>query len=143
MRLPHLRKAGITHILNVGEAPSVIRPEDGPFVDVAWLPIEDLQRIPDVLALKGIGELHRMVCSENSNVYVHCIAGWNRSPTVVWLYLIACGMEPARASELITAGNMDAIPGHKLLIDDALVSMIQQYGQRFLPHPRPIALEPA
>ena len=142
-RLPDLRSAGITHILNVGEAPNLLRVEDGPFVEIAWCPVDDLERIPDEVAQTCINTLHRMACCDGSKIYIHCIAGWNRSPTVLWLYLVACGLESSAAKELICGRNLDAIPGHSHLVDVELVKLIQEHGKGFQPHPRPIVLEAA
>src|SRR5438045_1136414 len=71
----HLRKAGITHLLNVGESPSVLHARDG-FEGVLWQPIADLERIPDEQALGCLDALHRLVLKPDSKVYVHCVAGW-------------------------------------------------------------------
>jgi protein-tyrosine phosphatase len=140
-RKPSLTAAHITHILNVGEAPNVLSIADGPFRDVIWHPIEDLERIPEHVAVECIESLHRMVLEVDARVYVHCIAGLNRSPTVVWLYLVACGIPPEEAKLLIEKRAPDAIAGHSKLVDAELVRAIQEIGyRRFLPHPRPIAL---
>jgi hypothetical protein len=141
-RLPALTSTGITHILNVGEAPSVLSAADGPFYEVAWRAVVDLERIPDVLAFDCLSTLHRMVSKPEAKVYVHCVAGWNRSPTIVWLYLVACGIVPAEARRIIELGSPDAIPAHSRLVDAALVQTVQRFGARtFLPHPQPLALE--
>jgi Swiss Army Knife protein, DSP-PTPase phosphatase domain len=143
-REPDLVAAGITHLLNVGEAPGVLTPRVGGFREVAWCPIVDLERIPDETAEDCLATLHRMVCEVQAHVYVHCIAGWNRSPTVVWLYLIACGRSPDEAKQLIEQAARDAIPGHSKLVDTALVEMVRRLGsESFLPHPRCEALESA
>jgi hypothetical protein len=141
-RQPVLVASNVTHILNVGEAPSVLSARDGPFHEVAWHPIADLERVPDELALACLATLHRMVCQPDARVYIHCIAGQNRSPTVLWLYLVACGAQDDRAKEVIEAAACDAIPGHGRLVDAALVELVRRFGGRsFLPHPRPEALE--
>ena len=136
--------AGVTHLLNVGEAPSVLGADDGPFREVAWHPITDLERIPDAAALASLETLHRMICEPDAHIYVHCIAGWNRSPTVVWLYLVACGLPPAHARALVETRAPDAVAGHPKLVDTELIEIVRLFGRReFLPHPRPEALEPA
>jgi len=141
-RAPTLSGAGVTHLLNVGEAPSVLTMADGPFREVAWHRIADLERIPDAEALACLQTLHRMVCQPEARVYVHCIAGWNRSPTIVWLYLVACGMSPSDARRVIEALAPDAIPAHSRLLDGALIEAVRTFGaETFLPHPRLEALE--
>jgi protein-tyrosine phosphatase len=134
-QLPHLREVRTTHILNVGEGPSVLTLADGPFSEIVWYPIVDLERIDEKTATDAIDTLHRMVIVPESRTYIHCVAGMNRSPTVLWLYFLACGMEPTRAKELINAKNADAIPGHARLVDDQLVVHIRVHGKRFLSHP--------
>lgn len=142
-RRPALVEAGITHLLNVGEAPSVLGAADGPFREVAWHPIVDLERIPDDRASACLITLHRMACEPRARVYVHCIAGQNRSPTVLWLYLVACGLRPDAARGIIETRAWDAVAGHARLIDAALVESVQRLGSRsFVPHPRPEAIEP-
>lgn len=78
-------------------------PDDGEFQEIAWHPIEDLVRIPEHRAEVCLAALHRMICIPDTKVYVHCIAGWNRSPTVVWLYLVACGVPEREAKQFIEA----------------------------------------
>jgi protein-tyrosine phosphatase len=139
-RRPALRARRITHILNVAEFPSLLS-ADTELQEVNWIPITDLQRIPENTALQCLDTLHRMICEPESRVYVHCVAGLNRSPTIVWLYLIGCGLEPEAAKELIVRSAYDAVPGHARLIDSLLVENMRQHGGRFFrPHPRPNAL---
>ncbi len=142
-RLTDLRGAAITHIVNVGESPSQLTEADGPFRKVLWVPVEDLVIIPTDAAIRCVDAVHRCVCDGDTNVYVHCVAGWNRSPTVLWLYLVACGIEPATAKSWIASASYDAVPAHPRLIDETLVRAICRYGENeFRPHPRPTALEP-
>jgi protein-tyrosine phosphatase len=123
------RADGVTHILNVGEAPNVLSAGPGGFREVAWHPVEDLARIPDEAAIAGIEALHRMLGESDSKVYVHCIAGQNRSPTVLWLFLVACGLDPAAAKRLIGERNMDAVPGHSRLVDEELIRRVVLLGR--------------
>lgn len=128
--------------MNVGESPSQLTEAGDLFRKVLWLPIEDLVIIPTAAAIRCVDAVHRCVCDGDSNVYVHCVAGWNRSPTVLWLYLVACGIEPSTAKSWIASTSYDAVPAHPRLIDDALVAAICRYGEdEFRPHPRPTALE--
>jgi hypothetical protein len=134
---------GITHILNVGEAPSVLTTVSGPFQEVAWHPIVDLERVPDEAAVAILAKLHAMVCQPNASVYVHCMAGWNRSPTIVWLYLVACGMDQEEAKRVVTRHAWDAVPGHPRMVDAGLIASVVQFGKAMLlPHRRPESIEP-
>jgi len=139
--LPELRAAGITHILNVCEAGHVLTAKDGPFTELCSIAIDDLAPIPEPVALECLDALHRMATAPHSRVYLHCIAGHNRSPTVLWLYLVACGIDPQLAKEQISARNIDAVPGHPRLVSPPLIAKAKEHAQRYLPHPRPEALE--
>lgn len=140
-RLAELRRIGITHVVNVGESPPQLTESDGPFQKIFWRPIEDLVRIPTGEALGCLNAIHECVCDNDSNVYIHCVAGWNRSPTVLWLYLVACGVDSTIAQDMIASASYDAVPAHPKLVDDQLVREIVAFGERcFTPHPKPAAL---
>jgi len=140
-RLDELRRNAITHIVNVGDSPNQLTDADGPFQRMVWNPIEDLVRIPTSDAIGCVNAVHECVCDAGSTVYIHCVAGWNRSPTVLWLYLVACGIDPRVAKTMIASVAYDAVPAHPKLIDDILIREIATYGAtQFTPHPRPEAL---
>jgi len=128
-RAAYLRELGVTHALNVGEAPSVVTPSSCGFAEIRDRAIVDLVLIPDDVAIDCLDQLHQMLRTSGSRVYVHCIAGQNRSPTVVWLYLIACGMTRDKAKAIVEAASPDAVPGHKTLADGRLASMVEDYGR--------------
>lgn len=143
-RALYLRTQEITDVLNVGESPSIILAHDYGFRSVRDCPVPDFRRIPDDLALACLDALQEMLRSSGSRVYVHCVAGQNRSPTILWLYFIACGMTPQAAKTLITSHTMDAVPGHPQLIDDRLVAAVVAHGvDWFLPISDPDILTPA
>jgi protein-tyrosine phosphatase len=143
VRLPSLRRAQITHLLNVSEAPSMATVEGDGFREVAWHPVMDLTPIAATMAVECLETLHRMVCEPDARVYVHCIAGQNRSPTIVWLYYVACGFAPETARDLIERRVPDAVPGHSVLISTELLQAVLSHGkERFLPHPCESALQP-
>ena len=143
-RLPQLREAGITHVLNVSEAPSVLTIGQSGLADIRWRPLEDLSHLPVDETLAALADLHTMATLVDSRVYVHCIAGQNRSPTVLWLYLIACGIGPDEARELISRRAPDAVPGHGRLVSEQLVAAALEYGcLHFLPLKRREIIEPA
>ena len=128
-RSAYLIERGITHILNVGEAESLAYVRSGSFQEVIDISINDLARIPDDLARKCVSSIHGILSLPDSKLYIHCIAGQNRSPTILWLYLLACGMDPDGAKQLITDRCPDAVPGHGSLVDDKLIVMIQEFGE--------------
>jgi protein-tyrosine phosphatase len=141
-RADDLRAAGVTHVLNVGEAPSVLQAVDGPFHEIAWHPIVDFELIPHETARGCLNTLHRMLLESGSRVYVHCVAGWNRSPTVVWLYLIACGLDPSQARQAIERRSLNAVPAHGKLVNGELIEFVQGHGRAcYQPHARPEVLQ--
>lgn len=140
-RLCELRDLNITDILNVSDTPNQLTTGDGPFRSVTWLDIEDRTLIPTDTAIDAIDAIHRSLIEDAGRVYVHCMAGWNRSPTVLWLYLLACGLDSDEAARLICAIAFDAVPGHTLLVDSNLIAAVRSHGaDNYLPHPRPSAI---
>ncbi len=143
-RLDALRALGITDVLNVSDTPNQLTCLDGPFRSVTWINIEDRTRIPTADALAAITAIHAVLSSTAiGRLYVHCMAGWNRSPTILWLYLLACGTAPDVAAKYITANSFDAVPGHSLLVDSILIETVLSHGRmHFQPHPRKSAITP-
>ena len=140
-RLDELRDVNITDILNVSDTPSQLATDDGPFRSVTWIDIEDRTLIPIDVAINAIDTIHRSLIADEGRIYVHCMAGWNRSPTILWLYLLACGLVSDDAARLICAEAVDAIPGHSLLVDSNLIATVQSHGRdTYLPHRRPAAI---
>ena len=124
-----LRDQGVTHVLNVGEAGSIIAAADFGFRSVVDVPVIDLQLIPAANAYRALDAIYEVVQEPGSVVFIHCIAGQNRSPTILWLFFVACGMSPEEARDLIARRSPDAVPGHGRLVDAALVANVQKYGE--------------
>lgn len=136
-RAADLLAAGVTHVLNVSDGPSVVAAGDGAFRAVEWFPLADGRRIAESRAVKLLDALHRMASDPDAHVYVHCLAGQQRAPTVLWLYLIACGFPPDAARDLIEERSPDAVPGHHRLVGPELVYHVQRHGlANYFPHPR-------
>ena len=143
-RAEQLRAAGVTHILNVSDAPSRILASQDGFREVFWIPLEDSSRLPMQLAIQALNTLHRMASEPKAHVYVHCIAGHLRSPTVIWLYLIACGIAPDDARDLIEERSPDAVPGTPRMVDSDHIDFAQKHGlNNFLPLSRGEIVVPA
>lgn len=116
---------GITHVLNIGESPS---PKATGLAVVERL-FPDLVRIPDDVAVACLEDVHRWLADPGARVLVHCVMGQHRSPTIVWLYMIALGMDPSAARRRVEAVWQRAIPGHPLLVDPALVERVTNHGE--------------
>jgi hypothetical protein len=119
-----LAAEGVTHVLNLGEAES---PRAGGLV-VSERRFPDLERIPDDVALACIDEVHGWLADPVARVFVHCVMGQHRSPTIVWLYAVALGVEPIAARKRVEACWRYAVPGHAMLVDAALVVTAQRHG---------------
>lgn len=130
-RAATLHGSGVTHILNVADSPSLVT---AGFLEIAWVPIRDFRRIPTETAEDALDTLHRMASEPNASVYVHCVAGQQRGPTILWLYLIACGYSEALAREIIETRSPAARAGFPWLVDERLIVHAQKHGLRhFLP----------
>ena len=139
-----LMEAGVTHILNVSDCESLASTTELGFRQVTDVTVVDLTRLPDDVAINCLNTIHTAMFEPDTKLYIHCSAGQNRSPSVLWLYLLALGMEREEATRLIVERCPDAVPGHSALVDDDLVAEIRSYGRAEL---RPLddsaILEPA
>ena len=142
LRPGRFRKAGITHLLNL-DLPYVSVPSEGlaEFKGVILQTIPDGRRIPDAKALEILDALHAALLAPDAKVYVHCHAGVSRSPTVVFLYLIACGRDAGTVAERFGEHAPYTRPGNPGLVDIALMEKVSEHGRdHYLPHPRPEAI---
>jgi protein-tyrosine phosphatase len=128
-RAVRLRAEGVTHVLNVAESSNGLPCGPDGFREVAWHPIDDLVRIPELSAIACITKIHRILSEADSKVYIHCVAGQLRAPAILWLYLVACGIDRVSARRLIEEKNHDAVVAHPRLVDQALVAHVLRYGQ--------------
>jgi protein-tyrosine phosphatase len=142
-RAEKLRAAGVTHVLNVSDVGSAVLAGEAGFAEVAWVPMSDSHRLPIHSATAAIDALHRMVAAPGSHVYVHCVAGLVRSPTILWLYLIALGVPPKDARKWIESRVPMASAGSARMVDREHVLHAQMHGlMHFFPHPRPEIVVP-
>jgi protein-tyrosine phosphatase len=128
-RSRRLLELGVTHILNVGDTPSLAEVATAGFQSVAEVPLEDLTLIPCEAALRCLDLMHEVLSVPDSKLFVHCTAGQNRSPTVIWLYLVACGTPTEQPKRVIVARSPDAIPGNVSLVNDDLIEAALQHGR--------------
>jgi protein-tyrosine phosphatase len=126
-----LRSKCITHVINVSDATSVIDSQEFGFDKVMDIPIVDLTRIPVDIAIRCCDSINAVLRGmAHQKVFVHCTAGQNRSPTVVWLYLVACGIEPDTAKRMIVSKSPDAVPGHSSLVDCELIVSVKAHAMK-------------
>ena len=137
-RAKELRAAGVTHVLNVSDSASAITASGDGFASVAWVPMSDSKRLPPHVALRAITTLHDLASRPDAHVYVHCVAGLVRSPTILWLYLIALGVPGKDARAWIEERSPRANAGAAAMVDSEHVRLAQMHGlMHFFPHPRP------
>lgn len=137
-----LRAAGVTHVLNVSDGPSAVSAADG-FAEVAWVPLSDSRRLSAARTLEVLDTLHRLASAPDGHVYVHCMAGQLRSPTVLWLYLLALGVPSDDARDWIETRSPDSVAGHYRMVGREHVLLAQKHGLvNFFPHPRPNLIVP-
>ncbi|HEY1188884.1 MAG TPA: hypothetical protein VGE74_14615 [Gemmata sp.] len=139
---PRLLAAGVTHVLNVSDRPSAVSAAHG-FADVAFVPMSDSRRLAPATAVWALDTLHDFASKPGAHVYVHCMVGRLRSPTVLWLYLIALGLAPDAARTLIESRSPHATAGHYQMVDHKHVLLAQKHGlANFLPNARPDLITP-
>lgn len=141
-RVPALLAAGVTHVLNVSDGPSHASAADG-FADVAWVSLSDDSRLTPSTTIQALNALHEFAAVPGSHVYLHCMAGQLRSPTILWLYLLACGVSLQDARAWIETRSPDAVAGHFRMVDHEHVRLAQTHGlMHFLPLARPELIVP-
>ena len=104
--IPELIDLGITHILNLDhpyEAPD-------PFIEANLtlrnVYIRDFCLMTPQLVRDAIEVIEKSLSSPDHKIYIHCIEGVNRSPTIAWLYLIKTGLSPEEASQKVTPNRL-------------------------------------
>jgi Swiss Army Knife protein, DSP-PTPase phosphatase domain len=139
---PWLRAQGITHVLDLSGDPAP-RLEGTESPHILREAVEDFTLIPEEKIRRCLDHMHAVLREPDTKLYIHCGAGHGRSPTILWLYLSACGMEPQAAERLIRSKNRKAKPGGDALVDETHLPFGQRYGrEHFLPLQRPEIIEP-
>jgi len=123
--IPELVQLGITHILNLD-----LPYEDSLAFREAHLTLRNLY-IPDYCLMKPqlvrevIDVIEESLSSPSHKLYIHCIVGVSRSPTVSWLYLIHTGFSPEEA-----AARAKPNP---VMVDDVMVQQLIANRPSFIP----------
>jgi protein-tyrosine phosphatase len=141
-RAESLRAAGVTHVLNISDMPSEVSVADG-FANVAFVPMSDSRRLQPATLLRALDTLHELASVPDAHVYVHCVAGLVRAPTVLWLYLIALGVPAKDARTWIESRSKMANAGSSRMVDREHIRLAQMHGlMHYFPHPRPNLIVP-
>lgn len=129
-RCEQLLQQGVTHILNVADADTTEAARSSAFRDVVAVPVADLEIIPVESVLRCLDYIDQAMSTPNAKLYLHCVAGQNRSPTILWLFLLASGMDADQAKRLIVERCPDAVPGHSALVDEDLIAAVRAHGRK-------------
>ncbi len=104
-----LAAGGVTHVLNVETEFDDSRITGNTGITVRWLPQpDDLRPKPPEWFEQGVGFVEEALSREGSRVYVHCLAGIQRSPMMLLAYLCATGMELDKAMDAIMSARPEA-----------------------------------
>jgi len=142
-RAEALLAAGVTHVLNVSDAANALTASESGFKEIVWVPMSDSRRLPFPTAKLALDALHGFASAPGSHVYVHCVAGLVRSPTILWLYLVALGVSPHDARQWIQERSTKASAGSARMVDREHVLLARQHGVvKYCPHPRPEVIVP-
>lgn len=105
-----LQRRGVTHLLNLDLPYASTRIVMPAGLVITELLLHDMAPLSTSDARRVVAVLQRALDLDRGRVYVHCNAGLSRSPTAVWLYLVASGRAPDEASATIAAAarHLDA-----------------------------------
>lgn len=127
-RVAALVAANVTHVLNVSNSHSDTATLNANFREVCDVPMLVDGRLPEADVLHALDQLVRMTAESPAHVYVHCVYGQQRSPTVLWLFLVACGVDPEAARLMIETRAPAATAGHPRLVGPEIVTAVRQHG---------------
>ena len=116
--LKRISELGIKTILNVSGGVY-----GHPDFDVINIPVEDLAEMPLITADKIVTAIKATV-NAGDKIYVHCIAGQNRSPGAVFIGLLSLGISEPQAIALIEDSTLDSVPKHEKIITDKVVKHV-------------------
>ena len=104
--VPRLVQIGITHILNL----DLPYEDPMPFIEAQFtlhnLFIRDACLMLPQLVREAIHFIDQSLSSPGHRIYIHCIEGVSRSPTITWLYLIHTGLSPQDALEIVRPNRL-------------------------------------
>lgn len=99
--IPELVQLGITHILNLDLPSTDPLPLSEASITLHNVTVEDHRLMRSPLVQEVMEVIDRTLSFPGHKIYIHCVEGVNRSPTVAWLYLIHTGLSPEEATSII------------------------------------------
>jgi protein-tyrosine phosphatase len=99
--IPELVQLGITHVLNLDLPSTDPLPLDEVNITLHNVPVRDYCLMTPQLVREIIDVIDTSLSSPGHKIYIHCVVGVSRSPTIAWLYLIHKGFTPEDASAKI------------------------------------------
>ena len=99
--IPELVQLGITHILNLDLPYTDPLPLIEANIALHNIYIRDYSLMTPQLVREVIETIVKSLSSPDHKIYIHCVEGVSRSPTIAWLYLIHTGLSPEDASARI------------------------------------------
>jgi protein-tyrosine phosphatase len=101
-----LVEIGITHLLNL----DLPYEDPTPFIEAHFtlfnLFIRDACLMLPQLVREAIQIIDQSLFSPGHKIYIHCIEGVSRSPTITWFYLIHTGLSPEDAAEKVRPNRL-------------------------------------
>ncbi len=114
--IPELVGLGITHILNLDRPYEEPLPFGETNIRLYNVFIRDQCLMNPQLVRDAIAVIDESLSSPGQKIYIHCVEGVSRSPTITWLYLIHRGLSPEEA--------MAKVKPNKVLYDAGIVQQL-------------------
>ncbi|MEI9476818.1 MAG: dual specificity protein phosphatase [Deltaproteobacteria bacterium] len=99
--IPELVQLGITHVLNLDLPSTDPLSLDEANITLHNVPVRDYCLMTPQLVREIIEVIDTSLSSPGHKIYIHCVVGVSRSPTIAWLYLIYKGLSPEDATAKI------------------------------------------
>ena len=96
--IPELIELGITHVLNLDLPSTDPLPLAEANITLHNIPVRDYCLMTPQLVREIMDVIDRSLSSPAHKIYIHCVVGVSRSPTIAWLYLIHKGHSPEDAT---------------------------------------------
>lgn len=123
--VPELVQLGITHVLNLDLPYEDPRPLMEAGITMHNVYIRDQRLMTPQIVREAIAAIDESLSVSDNKIYIHCIEGVSRSPTITWLYLIYSGLSPEDAALKIKPNKLlyDAAIVRQLMDDRALTGV--------------------